>query len=62
MTYYTKDLYTGKVYKGKAETWREVSLSYGEILYNPYSGRTVVGWNNYKKSMSDNYNKRFGKR
>ena len=29
MTYYTKDLYTGKVYKGKAETWRDVSLSYG---------------------------------
>ena len=62
MTYYTKDLSTGKIYKGKAETWRDVSLSYGEVLYNPYSKQTVVGRNKYKKSMSDSYNRRFGKR
>ena len=62
MTYYTKDLSTGKIYKGKAETWRDVSLSYGEVLYNPYFKQTVVGGNKYKKSMSDSYNRRFGKR
>lgn len=58
MTYWTKNLFTGKVYKGKANSFKDVSLSYGDVLYNPYNKQTVVGWNNYKKNMANSYNKR----
>ena len=60
MTYYTisKD---GKICKGKAKSFRDVSLQYGDRLYNPYSKQPIVGWNNYKMSMRRSYEKRFGK-
>ena len=62
MTYWTKNMITGKIYKGKANKWSEVSWEYGMRLYNPYTGKTVIGWNNYKESLRKSYNQRFGKK
>ena len=60
MTYWTKNIYTGQVYKGKASSWKEVSATWfdGDRLYNPYSGETVWGWNAYKESMRRSWEKR----
>ena len=59
MTYYTISP-DGKIYKGKANNWNDVSLNYGDRLYNPYTKQTVVGWNFYKWSMKKSYDERFG--
>ena len=64
MKYFVKNIVTGKIYTGKAEKWQDVSIRWydGERLYNPYSGQTVWGWNDYKKSMKDSWDKRNSKR
>ena len=53
MTYYiqTRD---GKVLKGKGENWNQVyrGMPIGSKLFNPYTGRTVIGWNLYKAQMA----------
>ena len=61
MTIWLKNRFTGKVYKGKANSWSDVehSLSYGDVLYNPYTGRTVYGWNNYKQDLSRSQRNKF---
>lgn len=60
MKYWVKDLNTGKVYVGKANSWNDVSCAWyrGERLYNPYAKQTVYGWNDYKKSLRDSWNRR----
>lgn len=60
MKYYVKNINTGKVFAGKADKWQDVSCRWydGERLYNPYSGETVWGWNDYKKSMKNSWEKR----
>lgn len=62
MVYYTKNVFTGKICKGKAESFKDVSLSYGDRLYNPYNGISVIGWNNYKNSMRKSYREKFSKK
>ena len=51
----------GKIYKGKANTWNEVSIGYGDKLYNPYTRSTVIGWNRYKQIMAQSQNTKYGK-
>lgn len=64
MIYYIKT-YDGKIYKGKTYTgnWNEVwrGMSYGDKLYNPYTKKTVIGWNLYKQQMIAGQSKRFKK-
>lgn len=64
MIYYVKSWQTGQIYKGKfVEGGKQKfpSLTYGDVLYNPYTKETIWGWNNYKKSMRESYKKRFGR-
>lgn len=56
MTYYIIDR-EGKVYKGKADRYRDGMIPYGSKLYNPYTKQTVIGWKNYCSIMSK-YQKR----
>ena len=57
MNYWIKNVFSGKIFKGKAEKWSDVSISdYGDRLYNPYTKQTVIGWNNYKKSLERSQN------
>ena len=62
MNYYlqTRD---GKILKGKADSWREVwfGMPFGSKLFNPYTGRTVIGWNKYKAEMSTGQKQKYGK-
>ena len=62
MTYYiqTRD---GKVLKGKGNTWDQVfrCMPFGSKLYNPYTKRTVIGWNNYKADMARSQKQKYGK-
>ena len=51
MTYYVQTR-EGKVFKGKAEKYRPGMIPFGAKLFNPYTKRTVIGWNNYKNQMS----------
>ena len=53
MTYYIQTR-EGKILKGKANTWNEVwrGLPFGAKLFNPYTKRTVIGWNQYKSEMA----------
>ena len=38
MNYWIKNVFSGKIFKGKAEKWSDVSISdYGDRLYNPYT-------------------------
>ena len=64
MTCYIKDLLSSQVRKVKANSLTEIRehLDCDNVLYNPYSKQSFAGWDNYKKSMSDSYNKRFGRR
>ena len=52
MNYWTKNSFTGEISKGKADKFSDVSLQYGDRLYNPYTKTTVIGWNKYKESLS----------
>lgn len=62
MTYWTKNVFTGQIFKGKANSFREVSffMDYGDVLYNPYTKTTIVGWNRYKESLSRSQKKHYG--
>ena len=51
MVYWTKNVFSGSIFKGKANSFKDVSLSYGDRLYNPYTRTTVIGWNKYKDSL-----------
>lgn len=53
MTFWTKNIFTGSIGKGKANSFDEVrfSMSYGDRLYNPYTKTTVIGWNKYQESL-----------
>ena len=53
MTYYIKTR-EGEIYKGKSDNWGQVfrSMPFGSRLFNPYTKRTVIGWNNYKAEMA----------
>ena len=64
MVYYVKDYRTGEVYKGKSVDgkYHSNTIPYGCTLWNPYTQQTVVGWNNYKRSMNESYKKRFFKK
>ena len=62
MVYYiqTRD---GKILKGKANTWNEVwrGLPLGAKLYNPYTQKTVIGWNLYKQQIATAQRKKYRK-
>ena len=64
MNYYIKTR-EGKILKGKNSSgkWEEVyrGMSIGDRLYNPYTGKTVIGWNLYKQQMIAGQSKRFKK-
>ena len=51
MKYWTISRF-GEIHVGKADSWRQVSLSYGDRLYNPYTKRPVIGWNEYKRQIA----------
>ena len=55
MTYWIKKR-DGRVFKGKSysQNWNEVwrSMSYGDKLYNPYTQKCVIGWNEYRRQLS----------
>jgi hypothetical protein len=63
MNYWVIDR-NGKVYKGKSYDgkYHSTMIPYGCRLYNPYTQTTIIGWNDYKRSMNDSYKKRFGKK
>ena len=50
MTYYIKTR-EGKIFKGKAERYVSGMIPFGAKLFNPYTKKTVIGWNNYKEQM-----------
>lgn len=60
MTYWLKT-FRGEILKGKANSWKEVSfgLPYGAKLYNPYTDRTVIGWNKYKADLAKSQKKKY---
>lgn len=60
MKYYIKT-FDGEIFVGKSERYYPGMIPFGAKLYNPYTKRTVIGWNNYKKSMSDSQRKYYGK-
>ena len=60
MTYYVKT-HDGKILKGKSERYVPGMIPYGAKLYNPYTKRTFVGWNNYKNNMRISERKHYGK-
>ena len=63
MNYYIQSR-DGKIYKSKCITgkWNEVwrKMTPGDKLYNPYTKRTVIGWNLYKQQMAAMQKKRYG--
>lgn len=50
MTYYVKTR-DGQIFKGKAEKYVPGMIPFGGKLFNPFTRKTVVGWNNYKAQM-----------
>ena len=62
MKYWTKNVFTGKICTGKAERWSDVSIQYGDRLYNPYTKTTVIGWSDYKLSLSKSQSKKYNKK
>lgn len=60
MTYYVKT-HDGKILKGNSERYFPNMIPYGAKLFNPYTKRTVVGWNTYKKQMAEGQRKYYGK-
>lgn len=60
MKYWTISRF-GEIHVGKADSWRQVSLGYGDRLYNPYTKRAVIGWNEYKRQIAEGQKKNLPK-
>lgn len=50
MTYYVKTR-DSQIFKGKAEKYVPGMIPFSANLFNPYTRKKVVGWNNYKAQM-----------
>lgn len=52
MTFWVQDR-DGKVYKGKSSNGKYIPgmIPFGTKLFNPYTKKTVIGWNRYKKEL-----------
>jgi len=60
MTFYCKTR-DGKILKGKSDSYYPGMIPFGAKLFNPYTKRTVIGWNKYKREMAEGQKKVYGK-